>query len=311
MRRWPSVFERMRRYKFIANPTARRGIARSAISRLLLSLNRRGVDYDLELTTGPREAGRIAKASRDRFDVIVAVGGDGTVNEVLQGMIFSPTPFGVIPCGSGNDFVKSIGVPTDIEAAVDILLRGDSRSIDAGTINGHYFGNGVGIGFDAAVTAASRSFRRLRGLPLYLAAVVKALRTFRPVTLSISLNGMAVREDFFLLTIGNGTTCGGGFVLTPHALVDDGILDVTVVKPMGLGEVVRALPHVFRGTIEQVPKAAMHRTGSIIVESAGPVPVHVDGEIYDERTRRFELAVVPNALTVIAGASGRAAASSP
>lgn len=289
----------MKRYKLIANPTARRGNARSAISRLLETLNRRGIAYDLELTSGPREAGRIARASRDSFDVIVAVGGDGTVNEVVQGMIFSPKPLGVIPCGSGNDFVKSLRIPTKVDEAVEILLRGDTRTIDAGTINGRYFANGVGIGFDAAVTVASRSFRRLRGFPLYLAAVVRALRTFRPVSLAISMNGTVVEQDSFLLTIGNGTTCGGGFVLTPHALVDDGVLDVTVVKPLSIREVVHALPHVFRGSIERIPKAAMHRAETVLVTSAVPVPVHIDGEIYEENTRRFELAIVPKALTVI------------
>lgn len=288
-----------KRYKLIANPTARRGGARSAISKVMELLTSRGVAYDLELTGGPREAGRIAKAACRDYDVIVAVGGDGTVNETAQGMVFSGKPLGVIPCGSGNDFVKSLNVPTRVEDAVEILLRGKMKVIDAGRINELYFANGVGIGFDAAVTVASRSFRRIKGFPLYLAAIVKALGRFRPVLMTVGMNGQALRQDIFMLTIGNGTTCGGEFRLTPHAQVDDGILDVTVVKPMSIPAVLHALPHVLRGTIEKVPYAAMYTATRITVESEATVPVHVDGEIYRGSSNRFEIEVVPRALNVI------------
>lgn len=288
-----------KRYKLIANPAARRGGARSAISKTLELLARRGASYDLELTAGPKEAGMIARASCRGYDVIVALGGDGTVNEVVQGMVFSGTPLGVVPCGSGNDFVKSLRIPPKVEEAVEILLKGETRVIDAGRINDLYFANGVGIGFDAAVAAASRGFRRMSGLPLYLASLVKALGSYRPVPMTYTMNGQTLRQDVFILTIGNGTTCGGGFKLTPHAKVDDGILDVTVVAPMSMPAILRALPDVFRGTLERISSAAMHTAKKITVESAGPAPVHVDGEIYAGSSDRFEIEVVPKALTVI------------
>ncbi len=288
-----------KRYKLIANPTARRGDARSAISRVMTLFARAGVDHDLELTSGPKEAGMIAKAACEQYDVIVAVGGDGTINEVVQGMVFAKKPLGVIPCGSGNDFVKSLHIPPRVEEAVEILFRGETRTIDAGRINGKYFANGVGIGFDAAVTAASKGFRRIKGLPLYIAATLKALGTFQPVPLTVTLDNGTIRQDIFLLTTGNGTTCGGGFVLTPRAKVDDGLLDVTLVRPMSIPAVLRYLPDVFRGTIERVPYATMHTSKKIIVESSGRVPVHMDGELFEENTTRYELEVVPKALKVI------------
>lgn len=293
-----------KRYKLIANPTARKGDAKASISEAVELFTRKGVRYDLELTAGPKEAGMIAKAACADYDVIVALGGDGTVNEVVQGMVFSLTPLGVIPCGSGNDFVKSLNIPAKVDRAVEIVLRGATKVIDAGKINGLYFANGVGLGFDAAVTVASRSIRRMKGFPLYLAALVKALGRFRPVPMTISMNGGDIRQEVFLLTIGNGTTCGGGFKLTPHARVDDGTFDVTVVSPMGIPAILRVLPDVFRGTIEKVSQATMHRATKLRVESAGPVPVHVDGEIFTEHDHAFEIEVVPKALTVIGNFPG-------
>lgn len=287
------------KYKLIANPAARRGGAASVISRLLKILAERNVDHDLELTAGPREAGMIAKAACERYAAVVAVGGDGTVNEVVQGMVFSGKPMGVIPCGSGNDFVKSLRIPPRVEEAVEVLLRGETRTIDAGKINDRYFANGVGIGFDAAVTVASRSFTRIKGLPLYLAALVKALGAFTPVPMTVRLDGETIRQEMFLLTVGNGTTCGGGFVLTPRAKVDDGVLDVTAVRPMSVPAILRRLPDVFRGTIERVPQAAMRTSKRIVVEIDGSAPVHVDGEVWDGSDPRFEIEVVPKALTVI------------
>jgi YegS/Rv2252/BmrU family lipid kinase len=293
-----------KRYKLIANPTARRGGAWAAISKALELFTRKGVRYDLDLTNGPKEAGMIAKTACADYDVIVALGGDGTVNEVVQGMVFSKTPLGVIPCGSGNDFVKSLNIPADVDRAVEIVLAGATKVIDIGRINDLHFANGVGIGFDAAVTVASQAFRRLKGFPLYLAALVKALGRFRPVPMTIAMNGSDIRQDVFLLTIGNGTTCGGAFKLTPHARVDDGILDVTVVKPMSIPAIFRVLPDVFRGTIEKISQATMHTTLKLRVECAGTVPVHVDGEIFTEHDHAFEIEVVPKALTVIGNFPG-------
>jgi YegS/Rv2252/BmrU family lipid kinase len=235
--------------------------------------------------------------------VVVAVGGDGTVNEVLPGMISSRRPLGIVPAGSGNDFIKSLQIPNCIEKAVDIVLEGRTRDVDAGRINGRYFANGVGIGFDAAVNRASYGINHSkRGLLLYLCALLKTLGRYDPVPLTITLNGERIQGKMFLLSIGNGTTVGGGFKLTPHARLDDGLLDVTMVKPIGLMPLLWHLPKVFQGTIDRATRyAATRRTSRLIVESAQPVPVHVDGEIFDDKGNRFEIEVVPRALTVIGG----------
>jgi diacylglycerol kinase (ATP) len=290
-----------RRYKLIANPRAGRGRASSLALRIVELFHARGQLCDLELTRGPNDAARIAQEAPVDYDVIVAVGGDGTVNEIIPGMLPSARPLAVVPAGSGNDFIKSLGVPNDLERAVDIAINGKTRTIDLGRINGRYFANGVGIGFDAAVNKASYSINHSkRGLLLYLCALFKTLGNYEPVPMDVTMNGEMSALPLFILSVGNGTTVGGGFKLTPHARLDDGLLDVTMIKPIGLLPLFWHLPKVFLGTIDRVVRyAATTRTDRLVVESRQAVPVHIDGEIYTDETNRFEIDIVPQALTVI------------
>ncbi len=293
----------MKRYKLIANPAAGRGRSSGAIARVAGAFEKRGAAFDLELTTGPGQAAEIARRSLTAFDVIVAVGGDGTVNDILPGMVNSSKPLGIIPTGSGNDLIKSLGIPKDIEKAVDTVLAGRSRIVDVGRINGRYFANGAGVGFDAAVNRETyRISRSRRGLWLYLCALVQMLGRFDPVPVSITMNGATIDQEIFLLTIGNGTTVGGGFRLTPDARVDDGLLDVTIVRPIGVPRLLWHLPKVFLGTIGRVQRyVRMERTLKLTVESSGPLPVHADGEMFDADAMPLEIEIVPRALTVISG----------
>jgi YegS/Rv2252/BmrU family lipid kinase len=289
------------RYMIIANPGAGRGRAPSLVLQTARLLKRQGCVFDLELTRGPRDAARLAREACRDHDVIVAVGGDGTVNEVASGMLFSDRPLGIVPAGSGNDFIKSLGIPNHLGQAVEILLRGRSQRVDAGTVNGRYFVNGAGIGLDAAVNKESYSVdHSRRGLPLYFRALLRTLGAYRAVPMTITMNGTSFGQDVLFISIGNGTTVGGGFRLTAHARLDDGLLDVTVVKPIGLLPLLWHLPKVFRGTIDRAAKYVVTgRTDRLVVESSRPVPVHLDGEIYEGEESRFEIAVVPAALTVI------------
>ncbi len=279
----------------------RRGNTHLIISRTLELLARRGVSYNLEFTTGPKEAGRIARAACRNHDVIVAIGGDGTVNEVVQGMVFSDTPLGIIPGGTGNDFVRSLQIPNRLEQAVDIILAGQTRRIDVGKINGTYFANNIGFGFDAAVNiTASTMSSRSGGLSLYLRALIRTLGKYQPVQLTITMNDRSVEQEIFLLSIGNGTTCGGGFRLTPQAKLDDQLLDVTLLKPLPLASLLWHFPKVFLGTIGRVSYASQERTTELTVMSSAPLPIHVDGEIFSGNDGNYKVSIVPRALTVIA-----------
>lgn len=237
----------MKRYKLIANPAAGTGGAGAAVSKALELFARAGADCDVEFTTGPKEAARIAAAALPDFDAIVVVGGDGTVNEVLPAMLFSGKPLGVIPAGSGNDFIKALNIHQRVEDAVRVILEGKTRLIDAGRINDTYFTNGVGIGFDAAVNRESHEFENAkRGMLLYIRALLRTLGKYDPIPLFITMNNEMLAQQTFLLSIGNGTTCGGGFKLAPHARLNDHLLDVTLIKPLGIPTLLWHLPKVFR-----------------------------------------------------------------
>jgi YegS/Rv2252/BmrU family lipid kinase len=294
------AYHRVMNYKLIANPAAGRGRGRKAVLKVVEVLKKKGVLFDLELTTGPGDAAAIARRAAPDFDAIIVAGGDGTVNDVVPGMLYSGKPLGIIPLGSGNDFIKALHIPNNIEAAVDVVLRGATRTIDVGRINDRYFANGVGIGFDAAVNTESyRINHSRRGLWLYVCALARVLGRFDPVPVTITLNNENISQEIFLLSIGNGTTCGGGFKLTPYAKVNDGLLDVTIVGPLGLMSLFWHLPKVFLGTIDRVKHAKLRRTSKLTVRSAVPIPVHVDGEIFTSQDNTYEIEVVPGALMVI------------
>jgi len=290
----------MKKYKLIANPAVHRGNMRRIIARTRELLAQRGMAYDLELTTGPREAGNIARAACLSYDVIVAIGGDGTVNEVVQGMVFSDTPLGIIPGGTGNDFIRSLRIPNNLEQAVDIVLAGQTRTIDVGRINDTYFANNVGFGFDAAVNSTTTGMSsKTGGLSLYLRALVKTLGKYRHVHLAVTMNNRTFDQETFLLSIGNGTTCGGGFKLTPHAKLDDQLLDITLIRPLPLASLLWHFPKVFLGTIGRVSYASLERTTELTITSSGPVPIHVDGEILYAKDTSFRIQIIPRALKVL------------
>jgi diacylglycerol kinase (ATP) len=296
---------KIKKYKLIANPAAGRGRSRELVARIVEIFTSRRAAFDLDYTRGPGDAARIARESAGEFDVIVVIGGDGSINDIIPGMLFSPWPLGIIPAGSGNDFIKSLNISSRLENAVDTVLRGEAKVIDVGRINGRFFANGVGMGFDAAVNRESYAVNNSkRGLLLYVWALARTLGKYDPVALKITMNGETFARDTFMLTVGNGTTVGGGFKLTPHAMIDDALLDVTIVRPLTLPVLLWHLPKVFLGAIDGVKYATLHRTDRLVVETNGPVPVHLDGEIYPGDENRFEIEIIPRALRVIGNFPG-------
>ncbi len=292
----------MKKLKLIANPSAGGGRAGRIVPEVVRLLNARGAGYDLEITTGRGDAETMAAAacSRDDISAIVSIGGDGTMNEIVQKAVFTGKPVAIVPAGSGNDFSKVLNTPKALEGIVDMILAGRTKVIDAGRMNKRYFANGVGIGFDAAVNYNTRKVRWVKaGLAVYFTAFLKTLNQYRPCRMKITIGGETIEQELFLVSIGNGTTCGGGFRLTPHAQIDDGLFDITMVKPLSLPRLFWHLPKVFLGTIERTHHAVTRRAPSLIVESEHPLPVQVDGEVYALEGNTCEISIVPRALTVI------------
>ncbi len=286
------------RYRVIVNPTAGRGNGARLLPRLPALLQ--GLCYDLVKTEAPRHATILAaSAAEEGYDGVVAVGGDGTIFEVINGLAGRDTALAVLPIGSGNDFIKPLGIPADLAAAVECLRRGRVRRIDLGRAGLTYFGNMLGIGFDARVAVETYRLPQLHGFALYLAALWRTVWRYRSPYLRLECDGQALEGRFLLVAVGNGRCQGANFWLTPEAEMDDGYLDLCLISDMPLPLFFYHLPKVFRGKHTRLREVKMLRARHIRVRSAEPVAVHADGEILAESATELEVEIRPAALRVV------------
>jgi YegS/Rv2252/BmrU family lipid kinase len=296
-----------RSYYVIVNPAAARGAALRASDRLLERLRGEGHEYESVRTERRGHAVALAaEAARAGWGAVVAVGGDGTVHEVANGLLrasgVGPTvPLGIVPAGSGNDFALLANVPLQVPAAIDRLLAAEPRAVDAGRVGAEWFTNGIGIGLDARVAVEVQRRRRLRGLAMYLTALVSVLRTFRPPHLRVEVDGeLAVEGPMTLVTVGNGARHGGGFWLCPDARIDDGLLDICTCDALSTLGILSFLPRVMRGSHTGAACVRMLRGTRVRVTSTSPVPAHADGEILGEGITELEIELVPGRLRILA-----------
>ena len=293
-----------RKYFLIVNLIAGRGRCKQLFPKIKEAIDRRNLDYDLHYTNEPLEAVDVAKLGIEAgFTHIIAMGGDGTVNEVANGIVTSgqPAVLGVIPAGTGNDFIRMLGIPPDPIAAIDFLLSDNERVIDLGQVVGdRYFVNGLGIGIDAQVARDVLLKEHIHGTVAYLHAAIKEVFKFKafPVTLS----GDGWTEEYKLLSLGiaNGKYCGGGFKLAPRADVTDGVIDVAAIEDFPKLERLIRLPQARNGTHLKLSRVHYRQEESITVTSAARLVAHIDGEPYRLPDKEFTVRVVPQALRVIA-----------
>lgn len=262
-----------------------------------------GLEFELVRTAYPNHARELAAAAaqENRYSAVVAAGGDGTINEVVNGLLGSATPLGLIPIGTGNDLVKLLDLPPDQpQVAAQRLRDGRIRPVDIGIANERAFINGLGCGFDAQVTVESRRPTRLHGFAVYLVALVRALANYQSPRMRVSFNDQTIEQRMLLVTVGNGRCHGGGFWVTPDALIDDGKLDLCVAAYMRLDEIVRNVPKVLKGTHTKLKQVRMAHVTEVTIESDAPMPVHVDGELLGTTLRRVDVQLRPGALNLLA-----------
>ena len=284
----------------IVNPAARHGETESlvpAIERILQS-----VEHDTVRTEGMGHATTLARDA-DGYDVVVAVGGDGTVHEVLNGLMArtdSDRPaLGLIPTGSGNDTRRTLGVPTDITEAALALTSAVRRRFDVGMCNGMYFNNSFAAGLDARVTAKAVEYKattKRSGLWLYLTALLHVLfNELYPHQVRVSWDGgPAEQREVLIVAATIGPTYGGGFFIAPEAVPDDGLLEVCVIDPLSLPEALLRLPFVIFGKHTKMKPVHMYRHASIVIDSDEPMPAQIDGEVMV--ARHFEISILPGAI---------------
>lgn len=284
-----------KRIKLIVNPSAGRGgVKKRVVYTIEQALKRMGVEFSISYTEAHGMARDLAASAVEKgFGLIVACGGDGTVNEVLNGMVDSDAVLGIIPCGRGNDLALSLGIPRRVERACMLLREGYVSLIDIGRINGRYFANSVGIGFDGHVAWEAQRVRS------YLCGILCAMARYRPQEASLELNGMRFRDRFMLIAIGNGKSAGGGYYLTPDAELNDGLLDLCAIEDIPSWRLLINLPRALRGTHIELPYVRYYKTERIDVVCKNPILAHVDGEVIQETAYRIE--VLPRRLRVLTG----------
>ncbi|MBR1584333.1 MAG: diacylglycerol kinase family lipid kinase [Clostridia bacterium] len=282
----------------VCNPTAGAGRGEKIGRQIEQALRERNLPCRLMLTEHPGHAAQLAREAREAgAELILSIGGDGTAFEVAQGLLGSACPLGIIPAGTGNDFVKTIGIPQQPLAALDHVLSCPARPTDAGQINGRMFLNEIGTGFDVSVLDyALKAKKYCRGLLPYLYGVVKTLFRFRSVSITYTVDsGETVTRDVFVVGVANGGVIGGGIVIAPEARADDGLLDVVVVEKVARRHLPARLIGLMRGRILSFPETHFCRAHSISFSTPG-MRVNVDGEILDEK--RVEARVLPGALMI-------------
>lgn len=292
----------------IINPNASKGKGKSRQEQIVRSFEKREVYPDYIVTKRSGEAKQIAlDAVAAGYTKIVAAGGDGTVNEVLNGIMRSgkEIPMGIIPIGRGNDFAWVAGIPNRIDDAVALILGSAPRRIDAGYLeggnapDGRYFFNGAGVGFEPYVTFKASSYTNLNGLPSYVAAFIYCLVHIPyPYHLSLYLDGREIRLETQQVSVCNGRRMGSAFIMSPDAVLNDGKLNAMYAKyPVGRSRVVPMVMSLLRGTVNKNKLLAFDMAEEVkIVSDADDLVIHADGEVISQGCRECMMRICPSAV---------------
>jgi YegS/Rv2252/BmrU family lipid kinase len=298
------------RVKVILNPWADRGrgIQRKEI---IARLGQQHGDLDVVVTKRPKQAQDLALLAADEgYDVVAAAGGDGTIHEVVNGLVASQSEakLGVLPIGSGNDFAYALGISNDLTTAVPRLFTGTPKTIDLARIEdakGRYqiVDNNIGIGFDAMVVVQTQSITRVHGFLMYFIAVLRTIAFYYQTPhLEMRFDEEQASQETLFLAIGLGNRHGGGFFLTPDARHDDNLIDSCLVNPIGRLTMLGMLQQAMKGTHIRSRHVTMRQSQHISLRANMPLPIHVDGEMFaypQDDVRHVTITSLPAALQVI------------
>jgi diacylglycerol kinase (ATP) len=304
----------MSRYKIIVNPVSGRGAGENSVPHLNHQLRAYGLDFNLVRTERPWHAAELAQgAVSDGYDVVVAVGGDGTANEVLNGLMHAKrngagrAALGLIGVGRGNDLAFGMGVPSGLDVGQRILYQDNRCTVDVGFLTGgmfpqgRFFGNGVGIGFDAVVGFEALKMKRIHGFLNYLLAALKTIFLYYQAPLvKIEYNGEGMEQLSLMVSIMNGRRMGGGFWMAPEAKVDDGLFDLCIAGQVSKLGILALIPRFMQGTQASHPAVQTGRTKKIEVTALeGVLPAHADGETICTEGKRLTVELLTGEIDVI------------
>lgn len=307
----------MTRYKVIVNPTSGRGNGGRAVPLIQRMLSSYDLDFDIVCTERPWHAAELARqAATSEYDIVVAAGGDGTANEVINGLMQAKqdgatanksVAMGVLCVGNGNDFAFGADIPLDPEAGCRALAQGRRRQIDVGWVagglypQGRHFGNGVGIGFDAVVGFEALKMKRLHGFVSYLVAALKTIFLYyQAPRVRIEYDDQVIVQPSLMVSIMNGRRMGGGFMMAPQAQSDDGLLDLCIAHQVSRVRIFALILHFLKGTqATQKPIKTARARHVVVTAVEGVLPAHTDGETLCTDGQQLTIQILPNQLEII------------
>jgi YegS/Rv2252/BmrU family lipid kinase len=276
---------------FIVNPVAGKGKAKGLVPLIEGICEKRNVNYNIKFTTAPGEASQIAKkGAEEGFDRIVSVGGDGTLNEIVNGMVGTDAAIGVVPGGSGNDFIKTINLHRDVEQIIYDNIDGNAIKVDLARCNGRDFINIGSAGMDAKVAHETVKMKRIfSGKTAYIAAAIKTIFTYKGDRVLVDIDGKSFEQEATLLAVANGRYYGGGMLPAPDADIQDGLFDICVVKKFNPVQMLYLMPKYMKGKHGSIKGVRFYKGKRIIIESDNVLTVNLDGEIIMDKKIVFEI----------------------
>ena len=284
--------------EIIANPSAKNRKAAKCAEAVKKYYDRKGVEYRIHYTDAPRHATRLAEELSKTSDVIVALGGDGTVNEVFNGIDAEKVKFGIIPCGSGNDFADSAKIPLPPEKAAELILSGEAKPTDYMVCGGVRGLNIIGTVIDVDILKRCRKSKILKGKLQYVISLIISLIKFVFYKFYIMRDGAEKREEkeALIACVGNGKKFGGGIRMCPEAEIDDGKLDFVVAGKLKKSKIPHAFIQLMKGNILKQDFTSFERVEHIRLEFDKPVTIQIDGELYDDID--FDLSIVKSGVKI-------------
>ncbi len=294
--------------KLILNPTANHGRSQQKAADLRPLMANHSADWSG--TEYPGHATELARqAGEQGYDLVVSLGGDGTVHEVINGLMQVPKEtrpaLGIVPLGSGNDFAHVLGLPADPGEALLSAVNGQPHSLDVGSLRDEndrleYFINTAGMGFDAVITLHTKKITAIHGFMMYFVALIIAIfRNFDRIDLHVETDQETWDLSTLMLALGNGPREGGGFIITPDARLDDGLLNYATIRKISRLMMFRLIPEVMQGTHGRFEQVRLGTCRTMAVASQQPLYIHCDGEIYagfGTDVRKLVIQIIPNSI---------------
>ncbi len=291
----------------IVNPKSGRGAGQRLSPSVQVYAEELGLDFEVQFTEHAGHATELAfMAAANGAEIVAACGGDGTIHEVLNGILGTKSDLAAIPLGTGNDLCRTLGFGTDWKSALDAIANNRTIPMDIGKIEtdagSRYFHNIAGCGFDVAVAEKINSgFKKLKGTAAYIAGVLSTFFSYRAIEMKIDVDGTSIESKVMLCAVANAISYGGAMKIAPMARIDDGLLDVVIVEETSLLEFLMTFPKVFKGTHLSHPKVKHLTAKRVTIEASTRSTLLADGEIYSSTPATFT--ILKGAISIIVPAS--------